>query len=146
MKRAVFRRYQKHGFSFKNWNDLVNNTGLDDTSKLVCYYCGLELRPYDKNDCSLVVSLDHKIPKRFGGKNELDNLVLCCTKCNIVKGTMKHNTYIKFLELISKDIEWYGTIREELFYGRHANMLSRKNNEEKKNNLVKSDLHLLDFM
>ncbi len=42
-----------------------------------CVYCGTN---------SLPLTIDHVIPKVRGGKDEWDNLVCCCTKCNNAKG------------------------------------------------------------
>jgi len=42
-----------------------------------CVYCGTNHLP---------LTIDHVIPKVRGGKDEWDNLVCCCTKCNNVKG------------------------------------------------------------
>lgn len=42
-----------------------------------CYYCG---RPKP-------LSLDHKVPLKQGGTDELDNLAPVCRPCNSLKGT-----------------------------------------------------------
>jgi 5-methylcytosine-specific restriction endonuclease McrA len=39
-------------------------------------------------------TVDHKIPRRAGGSDHPDNLVLCCHTCNSRK---KHHTYEYFL-------------------------------------------------
>ena len=41
-----------------------------------CVYCG-----HTKQ-----LTIDHVIPKSKGGKNTWENLVTCCTKCNLKKG------------------------------------------------------------
>lgn len=41
-----------------------------------CQYCG------SKND----LTIDHVIPKSKGGQNTWENLVACCTSCNLKKG------------------------------------------------------------
>lgn len=48
-----------------------------------CYYCGQTLEI--SQDSRVGVSVDHKIPQSRGGSNDLDNLVLCCRSCNILK-------------------------------------------------------------
>jgi len=40
-----------------------------------CYICGW-LLSFDE------ATLDHVVPKSLGGKNELNNLEICCAKCN----------------------------------------------------------------
>ncbi len=42
-----------------------------------CVYCGATHLP---------LTIDHVIPRVRGGRNEWDNLVCCCTKCNNKKG------------------------------------------------------------
>lgn len=46
---------------------------------LVCQYCQLELHQSR-------VTLDHKIPVSKGGPDTLDNLTVCCRRCNSRKG------------------------------------------------------------
>ena len=41
-----------------------------------CVYCGN----------SKQLTIDHLIPKSKGGKNTWENLVTCCSKCNVKKG------------------------------------------------------------
>lgn len=55
-----------------------------------CYYC--------KCNVTLETStLDHLVPRAKGGKNSLDNLVLCCYVCNHKKGTRTAEEFLKFL-------------------------------------------------
>ena len=71
-----------------NWRKRMYLWGLDPH----CHYCGEEL-PFDK------CTLDHKLSRGRGGKNEIRNLVVCCKRCNKLKGEMK---YAKFLRYIKK--------------------------------------------
>ena len=41
-----------------------------------CVYCGSKKE----------LTIDHVIPRSRGGKNTWDNLVTCCSKCNLKKG------------------------------------------------------------
>jgi 5-methylcytosine-specific restriction endonuclease McrA len=50
-----------------------------------CIYCG------NKKD----LTLDHVIPKSKGGKNTWRNLVTCCGKCNVSKGDMSLQDFLK---------------------------------------------------
>lgn len=45
-----------------------------------CQYCGLDM----KNSPNLL-TLDHVIPKKLGGKTRWDNVVTACQKCNFEK-------------------------------------------------------------
>jgi len=126
LKKEIFRRYAKHGFDFKTWEDLVKETKLDETKPVTCYYCKKELNANCKNNKWDCVSLDHKLPKYWGGKNTIENTVLCCAECNIVKGTMTAETYFIFLETLNeKGIK--ELVFNEMFPGRKAQMISRKN-------------------
>ncbi len=70
-----------------------------------CHYCGINLL-YDiaktLDEREKVPSLDHKIPFILGGKHEKDNLIVCCYKCNLVKGTLSATTYKEVLNLIKQ--------------------------------------------
>ena len=52
-----------------------------------CIYCGA--------DCSEKYTIDHKVPLIRGGDNDIENLALCCKKCN----SSKHD---------KTDIEYFG--------------------------------------
>lgn len=44
------------------------------------------------------MSLDHKIPLSRGGSNTVKNLVVCCHRCNIAKGAMTADEFIRFCD------------------------------------------------
>lgn len=46
-----------------------------------CFYCGKHLN--DEN-----FTIDHVIPLKQGGSDELTNLVACCNECNTLKGNL----------------------------------------------------------
>jgi len=47
--------------------------------KNICQYCGLKFKRDE-------LTLDHILPKSLGGKNTWTNVVVCCKRCNNVKG------------------------------------------------------------
>jgi hypothetical protein len=53
-----------------------------------CHYCGVELD-------SFTATIDHKIPRSKGGKNNKGNRVLCCRRCNTLKGDMDYEEFIR---------------------------------------------------
>jgi 5-methylcytosine-specific restriction endonuclease McrA len=46
-----------------------------------CIYCG------EPHSTEVPLTIDHVVPKSNGGGNYLNNLVLCCTRCNQSKGS-----------------------------------------------------------
>jgi 5-methylcytosine-specific restriction endonuclease McrA len=62
--------------SFKRRKTRVNRNRIMRRDNYSCVYCGSK-----KN-----LTIDHLIPKSKGGGNSWDNLVTCCSPCNIKKG------------------------------------------------------------
>jgi 5-methylcytosine-specific restriction endonuclease McrA len=58
-----------------------------------CVYCG---RPFGKN---VWREIDHIIPVSRGGKNNIENLIVCCQNCNARKST---STLDEFRERLNK--------------------------------------------
>src|SRR5690606_8275120 len=52
-----------------------------------CQYCGLDA----SHDPSLL-TMDHVVPRKLGGKTKWDNIVAACSPCNLAKG---HDTKMK---------------------------------------------------
>jgi 5-methylcytosine-specific restriction endonuclease McrA len=68
-----------------------------------CYF--QKLLKYKSQTCypwKDVGSIDHMKPQHEGGSNTLDNLVLSCHQCNIVKGTMNSDTFLEMFEAFEK--------------------------------------------
>lgn len=67
---------------FKNqlWENLL------EAQKGICMYCGEEMLP-ERSNRDLSASLDHIKPQEKGGNSSPNNLILCCRKCNMSKGT-----------------------------------------------------------
>jgi len=126
LQKEIFRRYSKHGFKFQTWKELIKKTKLKENKDPLCYYCKTKLTANFKEDKNNNVSLDHKQSKHFGGKNTLDNVVLCCHQCNIIKGTMDSETYFQFLEALEK-VGLKEKVFTQMYPGRLAAMLNRKN-------------------
>ena len=78
-----------------------------------CKYCNETLKLYSsKFDFRLAASIDHIIPITSGGTNDIENLVISCTRCNLVKGTMKEKHFKLFIRTLLEDggrtelLEW----------------------------------------
>lgn len=63
---------------------------------LVCAYCGSTLDKGDK-------TVDHKIPKAYGGVSILDNLVPACSKCNEEKSDLFFEEYVTLRTIQEKN-------------------------------------------
>ena len=69
----------------------------------VCYYCnkpitGIEDK--EKQEGVLWKSLDHLIPREFGGVSITNNLRPCCSVCNRKKGSMYPNEFNQFRHIV----------------------------------------------
>lgn len=53
----------------------------------ICHYCGAEVSEKDK-------TIDHKIPISKGGTNAVENLCVCCRKCNSAKHDKTEAEYL----------------------------------------------------
>ena len=102
-----------------------------------CYYCKCDLKFKDFKPHKNVPSVDHLIPLSMGGRNEKENITICCARCNIVKGTMKSDTYIEFLNKIGINSILHTKIINESYKGKFANKIERVN--EEKNQIVEED-------
>lgn len=128
MASVLMRRFKKF-FPKTNWEEVNEYFKFSEKENLFCEYCGTllldeELFPYKR-----IVSVDHKKPLSAGGSNSFENLAICCTRCNIVKGTMTSETFLKFNKLLDQNKEWKEEIMDGLFWGRRANMIQRKNKD-----------------
>ena len=61
-----------------------------------CHYCGVELEPDN-------FTIDHKIPRSIicdfkNTKLNIDNMVICCLECNILKGDSEYSTFLAGME------------------------------------------------
>ena len=65
-----------------------------------CIYCGC--------NNTLVLTLDHKVAKSFGGENTLENLNPTCFICNQLKGRLNHKDFKKYL----KSLEILGALHK----------------------------------
>lgn len=84
-------------------------TALGNAHGWRCHYCGRPLVPADRipefcvpssggyvaPDGSSFAHRDHKTPRVHGGSDHLDNLVLSCADCNIRKGTLPYDTFVR---------------------------------------------------
>lgn len=60
----------------------------------ICHYCGKKIYPSK-------LTVDHKIPRSFGGPTITNNLTPSCKACNSRKGNMFENEFFQFMEIES---------------------------------------------
>jgi len=70
----------------KNKSPEWHNITKEHVATIICPYC---LEPIPEGHRTR----DHKIPKSRGGKNEPENIVICCDKCNHEKGSLTQEEY-----------------------------------------------------
>lgn len=77
----------------------VKRTIYKDNKK--CFYCDEPLT-YKKS------TIDHKVPKKNQGKNDKSNLVVCCKKCNNLKGSVFDVVHFKEIirDIDTRDFYW----------------------------------------
>ena len=62
-------------------------------SSACCTYCGLPVT-WD-------AQLDHRQPIARGGRHALDNLAVCCARCNSLKGQLMESEFRELLTLLA---------------------------------------------
>jgi len=74
-----------------------------EESRYTCYICSKKMHKGHPD-----VTVDHVIPKRYGGSILKKNLICCCKKCNEEKGSRAPYTYtIHLLAQIYILVLWY---------------------------------------
>lgn len=98
----LFRLYSKQGIKFQTLEEMFETTKINPEQELICAYCEIILELSDSQNELQRMSLDHKLPKYWGGKDTVENLVPACLLCNTIKSTMLENTYKEFLTALHK--------------------------------------------
>jgi 5-methylcytosine-specific restriction endonuclease McrA len=68
---------------------------LTDLQRLIAEH---PLCAYCRAPVSFAVQVDHRTPIARGGRHQLANLAVCCSRCNALKGQL---TEVEFRELLS---------------------------------------------
>lgn len=67
-----------HSYVHKPYKEVVlNRKNILKRDHNICQYCGRNSQP---------MTIDHVIPKSYGGKDTWENLVCACIRCNTKKG------------------------------------------------------------
>lgn len=103
---------------------MVTITDLSGPQNHRCCYCGHRMEEIDKRLLPFIprnaATKEHVVPKSWGGKTLLENLVAACNQCNYLRGNMD---YIAFSNLIARwfkrDVtlrsRWHYLSREEIY-------------------------------
>jgi len=101
----------------KIWEKLKQKYETDFT----CDYCDDSLKVIDRSNLhNKGFTFDHIKPLCKGGQSNPENLAIVCHECNIIKGTMDHQTYIDFLEKTKDDPELRRRMFSQMWTGRKA--------------------------
>ena len=122
-----------YGLREKLWNKFKDTT--------YCEYCGHELNFYWKKGDPpegkiYIVSIDHVKPCFKGGGNDQDNFAICCMGCNLLKGVMSLETFLKLLNAVQRPPHGSPQLLEDWKIENWTSILASKLDRE---NLRKSD-------
>ncbi len=94
-----------------------------------CQYCSAKMLARDPEPPYYrAFSIDHVQSLDMGGDNTLKNLTLACHRCNIIKGTMTGETFLRMLHEdgpLLDNPKLLDRIFKEIWKGRLANKLER---------------------
>lgn len=85
---SMHRHAKKNGHSQNNYipySELISLAKIYLREGFPCYYCG-EVMSIGVPNAFDSCSIEHKKAIANGGSNSLDNIVLCCERCNMRKG------------------------------------------------------------
>lgn len=116
----IVKRSKALSIEEPNFQEIVGLIEDSYNGGFLCCYCKRKLELTATRPYYSVFSIDHKIPLSRGGSNRVENLVVCCNVCNIVKGTM---TDSEFLSTFFKLPE---NIRSDLFLNIYRGQLAKK--------------------
>ena len=74
-----FIRFSHYIKDYSKSKVLFSRKNLWKRDGMTCQFCGIK-PPYDE------VTIDHVIPKNYGGVSSFDNCVIACFRCNTKKG------------------------------------------------------------
>ena len=94
------RRAKKLGLEPLTKND-IKKVLVDPYKKdFMCCYCDKSLLVKQSYPSKDVASVDHVVSLANRGAHYIDNLCVCCHACNIIKGTLPDNLFLKLINLI----------------------------------------------
>lgn len=98
---------------------MSNNWGKRVRQRLArkkrCYYCDSKLT-WDDLSLKTNKTVDHFIPLSKGGRNTNDNAVICCSRCNRMKGNFMPDEFIEKLNRLIKNRAYQVYSENELYH------------------------------
>lgn len=94
-----------------NWIRKSKRLAIYLRDGLSCVWCGLSVEDGVK------LTLDHVIPRSFGGSNDATNLITACVGCN---GQRKHYSVRIFATMIARQFHGEVTAYDIVLHVRHA--------------------------
>lgn len=106
---AIFRHQKLRAEELGIWLDYT----LDDLRSIVQLALSRANCPYCQDLMTAkTFSADHKIPVARGGGMGMNNIIICCTPCNQVKGALDAIEYKELLSLVNG---WSIPVKKNLF-------------------------------
>jgi len=150
LDRYVSKRYYRHKYDFISrglppidedvYRELFFESYKDGGK---CHYCKETLFIGEKFPYPRTPSIDHKKPLAQGGDSSDTNLIVCCTQCNIIKGTMSATTYEELILEIGDNKDLRDRMFSEMRIGRLAQKIMRSESEKK---MADSELKIIGFL
>lgn len=99
-----------------------------------CCYCTRVMTQHTKDSHSRdAYAIDHIKPAHIGGFNAIENINICCHRCNIIKGTMDLEVFLDLIKMVmTYDEEKREAHLNQLFIGCEAREIKRYIKEDKK--------------
>ena len=94
--------------TFKDSDDLANKREyLYHKQDGICYICGRKTDLVIKHGIIKhnTATIDHKIPLALCGSNDITNLAICCSRCNLLKGSLMYSDELKEIIKNQRDYE-----------------------------------------
>lgn len=90
-----------------------------------CAYCNHPLKINDSPPLyEHVFSIDHKISLADGGDSSIDNFAIVCHRCNIIKGTIRYDTFQDMIAILPPTL--LDRMFKEMMPGRLPSKLDRE--------------------
>lgn len=109
----IENKYKRKAISARKRFDIFKRDSF------TCQYCG-------QNPPVVILHLDHIIPVKLGGDNEIDNLITSCDKCNLGKGAVPLSVSPKSIYDKAKEV----SEREKQILGYQKIMQSKRDRIE----------------